>query len=75
MLQAARIFLLLGVLFLIISGLLFLVARLGILPGRLPGDIRIEASNFTCLIGLGTSILLSIVLTILLNLLLRWLGK
>jgi len=75
MLPAARLFLILGVIFLVISGLLFLAARLGLIPGRLPGDIRIEGSNFTCLIGLGTSLLLSIVLTVLLNLLLRWLGK
>jgi hypothetical protein len=75
MLPAAKIFLILGIVFIVVSGLLFLAARLGIVPFRLPGDIRIEGSNFTCLIGLGTSILLSIVLTVLLNLLLRWLGK
>ena len=79
MLPAARLFLILGILFLAISGLLFLAYRLGITPGRLPGslpgDIRIQGSNFTCLIGLGTSLLLSVVLTVLLNLLLRWLGK
>lgn len=75
MFPIARFFLLLGVIFLVIGGLLFLAARLGLTPGRLPGDIRIEGSNFTCLIGLGTSLLLSILLTVLLNLLLRWLGK
>lgn len=75
MLPAAKLFLILSIAFLVISSLLFLAYRLGIVPGRLPGDIRIEGSNFTCLVGLGTSILLSIVLTILLNLLLRWLGK
>lgn len=75
MLPAAKLSLILGVIFLVIGGLLFLAARLGIMPGRLPGDIRIQSSNFTCLIGLGISLLLSIVLTILVNLLLRWLGK
>lgn len=75
MLPAARLFLILGIVFLAISGLLLLAYRLGVTPGRLPGDIRIQGSNFTCLIGLGTSLLLSIVLTVLLNLLLRWLGK
>lgn len=74
-LSIARFFLLLGVVFLIIGGLIYLATRLGLQWGNLPGDIRIEWGNFTCLIGLGTSILLSLILTVLLNLLTRWLGK
>lgn len=75
MLPIARIFLLLGVAFLIMGGLFLLFDRLGVSLGRLPGDIKVEGSNFTCLIGLGTSIVLSILLTVVLNLLLRFLGK
>jgi hypothetical protein len=74
-LPIARIFLLLGVAFLIMGGLFLLFDRLGVSLGRLPGDIKVEGSNFTCLIGLGTSIVLSILLTVVLNLLLRFLGK
>ena len=43
--------------------------------GRLPGDIRIERGNLTCVIALGTSILLSVALTVILNLMARILKK
>ena len=42
---------------------------------NLPGDIRIARKNFTCVFALGTSILLSILLTIGLNLLARLLNR
>ena len=56
---------------LIISGLAILAAgilwpwlgRIGF--GHLPGDIAIERKNFTLYIPLGTSIVISVVLTIL----------
>jgi hypothetical protein len=75
MLPLARFFLVLGVIFLVIGGLLILANRLGLQLGRLPGDLRIERGSFTCLIGLGTSLLLSIVLTILLNVIARFFNK
>jgi hypothetical protein len=67
-----RIFFLLGLIFLIIGGILFLVERTGIPLGRLPGDIRIQRGNLTCFFPLATTILLSIVLTVLLNIVLRY---
>jgi len=70
-----RIFLLLGVAFLMIAGVIFLVERLGIQVGRLPGDIRIQRGNLTCFFPLATTILLSIVLTVLLNLIIRLFKK
>ncbi|MBN1148164.1 MAG: DUF2905 domain-containing protein [Anaerolineales bacterium] len=75
MIVIARFLIVLGLTLTAIGGLLYLVARLGIPLGRLPGDIRFERQNFTCLIALGTSLLLSIVLTVLLNLLARLLNK
>jgi len=71
----ARIFLLIGLAFLIIGGVIFLVERLGIPVGRLPGDIRIQRGNLTCFIPLATTILLSVVLTVLLNLIIRLFKK
>jgi Protein of unknown function (DUF2905) len=70
-----RVFLLLGVVFLMIAGVIYLVERLGIQVGRLPGDIRIQRGNLTCFFPLATTILLSIVLTVLLNLIIRLLKK
>jgi hypothetical protein len=39
--------------------------------GKLPGDIHIKRDNFEFFFPLGTSILLSIILTIILNLIFR----
>ena len=75
MLSVARLLVILGVILVIAGGLIYLVARLGILPGRLPGDIRIERNNFTCVFALGASILLSIILTVILNIVVRFLNK
>lgn len=66
-----RILIAAGVLLAIAGGLLLLAARLGLPLGRLPGDIRIQTENFTCLVPLASMIILSLVLTVLLNLLLR----
>jgi hypothetical protein len=70
-----RIFLLLGLLFLVIAGVVYLVERFGIPLGRLPGDIRIQRGNLTCFFPLATTILLSIVFTVLLNLITRLFKK
>jgi hypothetical protein len=67
----SRIFLLLGVFFLAVGGLIFLISRLGISLEDLPGNIRVEGRNFTCLFALGTSLLLSLLFTLGINLLLR----
>ncbi len=72
---AARILFLIGLSFMILAGLVYLGGRLGLQLGRLPGDIRLQGSNYTCIIGLGTSILLSIILTILLNVIVRFMNR
>ncbi len=70
-----RIFFLLGLIFLVIGSIIYLVERLGIPIGRLPGDIRIQRGNLTCFFPLATMIILSIALTVLLNLILRLFKK
>jgi hypothetical protein len=53
-----------------VIGLVLIAAGRGLIP-RLPGDISIERRNFRFYFPLGTSIVLSVVLTLLLNLFFR----
>jgi len=71
----ARTLLIVGVIFVILAGLVYLLGRAGLTFGRLPGDFRWQAGPMTCVVGLGTSLLLSIVLTIILNVILRLLNR
>lgn len=71
----ARLLMILGVVLFLIGGLMYLIARLGIPLGRLPGDIRIEGDNFTCFFPIATTILLSIILTVIINLIARYLNR
>lgn len=70
-----RLLVLVGLLLVLIGGLVLLFARFDLPLGRLPGDIRIQRENFTCLVPLASSLLLSILLTVGLNLLLRFLNR
>jgi len=54
-----------------IGVLMVLLSRIGIPIGRLPGDIRLQGENMTCLIPIASMILISLLLTIALNILLR----
>lgn len=64
-----RVFLVLAVVITVV-GLLLIAAGKGLIP-RLPGDITIERRNFRFYFPLGTSIVLSVVLTLLLNVFFR----
>ena len=64
-----RILLMVAVVIAVVGVILILAGR-GLIP-RLPGDIAIERKNFRFYFPLGTSILVSLVLTLLLNLFLR----
>lgn len=75
MLQIARLLVIIGVILIVAGGVVYLAARAGLPLGRLPGDIRIQSDNFTCVFPLVTSILLSIVLTVLLNIIVRLLNR
>jgi hypothetical protein len=58
-----------GVLALIVGGIFLLLGKAGI--GSMPGDMRFGKGNVRVYFPLGTSIVISIILTLLLNLFLR----
>jgi hypothetical protein len=59
-----RILIGLGLLLLVAGGLLLLLGRTGLPLGRLPGDIAYRGKNVSVYVPLGTSILLSVVLSV-----------
>jgi hypothetical protein len=61
-----------GLVLLIAGGLLLLLGRTGIPLGRLPGDISYRGRNLSVYVPLGTSILLSVVLSLVFYLLSRF---
>ncbi|HEX9617270.1 MAG TPA: DUF2905 domain-containing protein [Anaerolineales bacterium] len=71
----ARVLFILGLVLLALGAVVYVLARLGVQPGRLPGDIRIQTGGFTCVFPLVTSILLSILLTVILNVIIRFLNR
>ena len=71
-----RILLGVGALLALVGGLLLLADRLPWLRlGRLPGDIAVEKDRYRFYFPLGTSILLSLVLTALLWIALKLFGR
>ena len=71
----ARLLMIAGIILFLVGGLVYLASRLGVNLFELPGDIRIQSNNLTCIIPLVSSILLSIVLTVILNLVIRFLNR
>ena len=64
-----RVLLIVAVVIAVVGGVMLLVGRLG--WPKVPGDLSFGRGNVRVFVPLGTSILLSIVLTVLLNLFLR----
>ena len=64
-----KLLLLAGLAIAVVGGLMLVFGRLGL--GSLPGDISGSRGNFTFAIPLGTTILISIVLTVAINIFLR----
>lgn len=64
-----RILLVIGFIALIAGGIFLLLGKLGL--GSMPGDMQWGRGNVRVFFPLGTSIVLSIILTVLLNLFLR----
>jgi len=54
-----------GLVLVVVGGLLMLAGRAGLPLGRLPGDLTYRGSRFTLFAPLGTSILLSVLLSLL----------
>jgi hypothetical protein len=59
----------LGILLAIVGGVLLVAGRAGLPLGRLPGDFAVRGKNVQVYFPLGTSILISVVLTLLFYLL------
>ncbi|HMG85515.1 MAG TPA: DUF2905 domain-containing protein [Terracidiphilus sp.] len=72
MVELGKALLGLGLLLLVIGAALLIAARLGLPLGRLPGDFSYRGKNVTVLFPLGTSILISVVLSILFYLISRF---
>ncbi|MCL6566571.1 MAG: DUF2905 domain-containing protein [Acidobacteriia bacterium] len=64
--EMGKLFILLGVVFLVVGALLTLGPRLPFRLGRLPGDLVWEGRNTTVYFPIVTSLLLSAVLTLIL---------
>jgi len=67
-----RVLIGLGLLLLVAGGLLLLLGRTGLPLGRLPGDISYRGKNLSVYFPLGTSILVSILLSLVFYLLSRF---
>jgi hypothetical protein len=61
-----------GVLLVIVGATFLLAARFGVPLGRLPGDISYKGKNVSVFFPLGTSVLLSVVLSVILYLISRF---
>jgi len=71
----ARIVALFGLILLVVAGILYLLDRLDLPLGNLPGDIKLKRGNFTCAVPLVSSLIISVVLTVILNIVLYFLKK
>jgi hypothetical protein len=71
----ARILMIAGISLFLVGGLIFLFSRIGVNLFQLPGDIRLQSGNVTCLVPIVSTILLSILLTLILNIAIRYLNK
>jgi hypothetical protein len=61
----ARLLVQLGLILIVAGGVIFLLGRLGISLGSIPGDLTWRRKNVTVFFPLGTSILISVLLTLL----------
>jgi len=74
-LSIARYLMLAGIGLFLVGGVIFLMGRLGVRLFNLPGDIRLQTENLTCLVPVTSMILLSILLSVILSLAMRFLNK
>ena len=66
----ARILAVFGIVVLVSAGILYLISYFDIPLGNLPGDLIFKRDNFTCVVPLISSLIVSVVLTLLINLIL-----
>lgn len=72
MVELGKVLLGLGLLLIVVGGALLLAARFGVPLGRLPGDMSYRGKNVSVFFPLGTSILLSVILSVILYLISRF---
>lgn len=72
MVELGKALLGLGLLLIVVGGALLLAARFGVPLGRLPGDMSYRGKNVSVFFPLGTSILLSVILSVILYLISRF---
>jgi hypothetical protein len=60
-----------GVILILMGAVIYLLARLGLPLGHLPGDIQLEAQGGSFYLPIATSIIVSLILTFVLNILIR----
>jgi hypothetical protein len=70
--ELGKALLAIGALLALVGGLLLLAGRTGLPLGRLPGDISYRGKNVSVFFPLGTSILISIVLSVVFYLISRF---
>jgi hypothetical protein len=70
--ELGKLLLGIGLLLVLIGGLVLLAGRLGLPLGRLPGDFSYRGRNVSVFFPLGTSILVSVVLSVLFYLITRF---
>jgi hypothetical protein len=68
----ARLLVKIGLLLIIAGGVVYILDRFGIRLGQLPGDLAWRRKNTAIFFPLGTSLLLSILLSLLFNILSRF---
>ncbi len=71
LMNIARVLAVFGLGLLVTAGVLYFLAQLNLPFGNLPGDLVIKRENFTCVIPLISSLIVSILLTILINFMLK----
>jgi Protein of unknown function (DUF2905) len=71
MMTLAKSLVFIGLILLVLGGLFYLLAKSGVNFNRIPGNLKFEWGNFTCVFALGMSILLSLILTFILNVIVR----
>ena len=74
MIELGKVLLGFGLLLVVIGAALLIAARFGVPLGRLPGDFAYRGKNVSVFFPLGTSILISVVLSILFYLISRFRG-
>ena len=73
--QTAKILVLLGGVFILAGGVVYLLSRLNINFNRMPGNFVYSGENMTVYIPCAASILISILLTVILNIIIRMMNK